>query len=1813
MKVTELFATAIGQVTRESGSVIGNSLKSIYSRITSIQPAIDSLAAIGVNIRTSSGEMRRVEDILQSLSTRWSDLSSEQRQNLGLQIAGRYQLSRFLILMDQFEEAQKASTTALNSEGSAYRENEAFLDSYQAKLNQLANSWTTLSTTMGEKVLGSGIVVVSESLTSIANATSFVVDKIGLLPPLFTIAGAAFLAFNNHTRTSIASQGVLATSLVRTGDAMTIATGRSRVLQQQLYNLTLAGRATAASFGFMGKAMGGALSFLTTAALPLAAFAALGAAISYATNKVVEHRQAQKESQEEIDKLTKSYGENETQIESLISRYEQLDKQVKSGSIAETDSEYLKVQQDLYTLLPSVAASVDEKGQAHLRSADAIRQEVGYLKELSKVDAEQFINDFQSKLADLNDKISETQDKLNEINERQNSGYSELIPWFGVREKAQLEDMADSIIGRRDIEAKLEERKRLFQDLGKSYATYYGVQSNVTEEDQKYIDTIVTKNSKLLESKKGIKEVENQVKAYIGSVGEIRKVSGNLFDTERIQHLSKYNADAVNLFNEMSTAMKNGNQDWDKYGDSLEKVGFNGNEVTSILNLLKTGHDEATGATIAYVDASEEAVEVEEDRRTSAEKLAGVTGDQIDSIYELIGTYQLLSDLEADNKNKSEELLAVTDQLAAIYPHLAKNKKINIEAIQAEAKAQDILLKAIESLTQGKLTKEQQQTVVTALQAKKRIDILKKELAAQQAVVQKFNEMSKTLADNANTLEQEKLASRAYDRAKQLTADIDLELPDFNAQIDALGTVIDYRGREAEAIEKQSKANEKQNKAYESSTYVTDKFRQALEKLNLQLEKQRAIKAKFPEHSKEYQNALQSEINLMKEQVKLYDEQSKSLDKQIKSGKIQEVGKVVTTSSPSTSASTTNSYASGGSTSAQVWNFFKSKGFTDNIVAGIMGNLEMESRLNPNAINKSSGATGIAQWLGGRKTNLSNFAKQSGTSMYDLNTQLNFLWKELNGSERRTMSYLQGNQSASASQVAAMFDKLFERSEGTHIPQRQKYANQFLSQFAGTTSSVTNTTSASESASEASKLAAENLSSIDQAKSDLLQLQQDIINTNSQIAQLEIELVNAQISTFERKKVNYDQFLENSDLRLSKMADDSKAYRDEIAQQKYSLLDKQKVNEDEIKFLRDTINSNKLSAAATEEFKVKLHELGIEKNNIILKLQEIEKLRITNILAEWQKGFENLAKVVQNGDNRLKKLSTSSREYRAELEKQISATSRQTEIIKNQMAYLSGVIAQGTKNGLINPNDIKELNDQLHQLGITLNELQFKQQELGFEKIQSIMKEFSETIDDLDYKMDRYNKVISSLDSDSEDYRVIQESLIPLLEEKAQLIYDERKAILDQMKSESLSIEQKKELAETLEDLSLAYWDVNSQLKQMQDNYNKLISDSLSKIKDEYLKGLREESDKTVESLEKAIETAEDYYNPLIEKQQERLKQLGEEIEKEDRLQRLREINSEIQKVRNDKRFSYIDATGKEILTYDKGRVSELEKERDELLKQYEREDVKKAIQDEIDRLEKAKNDKVETLREEIEEVKKRYDQLISEEEKKWDELIEQAGKGTLDFSTIMDEFYGTSLTNLSKYVQNVQTQIQAIKDAYASLSQISVPEPTQVPTPSPSNGGGTTTGGSIGGIGIPTGGVVNKPAPNGYTKLISPGGAVISVRDDIVDKRMDQGYKLAEYHDGGIVGNGKTSRLTELANKLFNKKPGEQIIKSLNGELQIPPKNIANGFKNIGNLVNSITPNKQSLVPVGDTFQLNNVTIQADNPQDFMQQLRTITRMNKR
>lgn len=115
--------------------------------------------------------------------------------------------------------------------------------------------------------------------------------------------------------------------------------------------------------------------------------------------------------------------------------------------------------------------------------------------------------------------------------------------------------------------------------------------------------------------------------------------------------------------------------------------------------------------------------------------------------------------------------------------------------------------------------------------------------------------------------------------------------------------------------------------------------------------------------------------------------------------------------------------------------------------AGLVGNLIQESRLNPQAVNKI-GASGIAQWLGSRKD---DFIKEYGKPPHetDLDTQIDFIIKELNGKENEAYKKVIENESNDSSVYAEIWSNEYERpvDKEANIKARQRYAADTIATF----------------------------------------------------------------------------------------------------------------------------------------------------------------------------------------------------------------------------------------------------------------------------------------------------------------------------------------------------------------------------------------------------------------------------------------------------------------------------------------------------------------------------------------------------------------------------------------------------------------------------------------------------------------------------------------------------------------------------------------------------------------------------------------------
>lgn len=424
MEETVGHITAIGAVTMESGKVIGNSLKTIYSRITTIDDAKDILEGVGVALYDIQGNVLPVNDILADLASKWGTLSDSQRQNIAVTVAGRYQLSRFLALMNNWQTAVDATATAYTSQGSAMRENDQYLKSFEARINQLKNSFTDLSLAVGDAVLSDGMMAVIEGLKDIATFATNVVKEVGMLPIAF---GALFAVLNGfgvfkNIKTAIAG-AVVQLGIFRTAMTTATASGAGALggMVAGWRALTVAEAQASAGAKAFGWSLRGAL--ISTG------IGAILVGIGFAIEKLVSHFAKQKQIAEETEKANKalvdSYRNTEGGLDNLIKKHEELQEKVDSGAIkegTEAYNDYLQINQQVADALPTMVKYVDSNGKAHLESADAMKEEVKIAEQLSleyaKMEEIKFADDVQERVKSIKDlgkeleKLAKKREKL---------------------------------------------------------------------------------------------------------------------------------------------------------------------------------------------------------------------------------------------------------------------------------------------------------------------------------------------------------------------------------------------------------------------------------------------------------------------------------------------------------------------------------------------------------------------------------------------------------------------------------------------------------------------------------------------------------------------------------------------------------------------------------------------------------------------------------------------------------------------------------------------------------------------------------------------------------------------------------------------------------------------------------------------------------------------------------------------------------------------------------------------------------------------------------------------------------------------------------------------------------------------------------------------------------------------------------------------------------------------------------------------------------------------------------------------------------
>ena len=146
------------------------------------------------------------------------------------------------------------------------------------------------------------------------------------------------------------------------------------------------------------------------------------------------------------------------------------------------------------------------------------------------------------------------------------------------------------------------------------------------------------------------------------------------------------------------------------------------------------------------------------------------------------------------------------------------------------------------------------------------------------------------------------------------------------------------------------------------------------------------------------------------------------------------------------------------SNAAKAWNILRGRGYSAAAAAGILGNLDAESGVNPTILQNGRGpGTGIAQWENpGRWPILLRWARNSNKNPWAVETQVEFILYDLEGGEATTEAIINNRygglakfkQSKNVKWATDAFYNSFERGSIHRMEVRYASANKFYSQWA---------------------------------------------------------------------------------------------------------------------------------------------------------------------------------------------------------------------------------------------------------------------------------------------------------------------------------------------------------------------------------------------------------------------------------------------------------------------------------------------------------------------------------------------------------------------------------------------------------------------------------------------------------------------------------------------------------------------------------------------------------------------------------------------
>ena len=128
---------------------------------------------------------------MKGIAAVWDDLDDISRASLLETLAGKVRANQVAALLDNFSQAEKVLQTIAEDEGTAIANNEAKLNTIEARITKFKNATQHLTADIFQPELIKGVI---DSGAKLVNILDVLIQKAGALSPLFAVLGGATTA-----------------------------------------------------------------------------------------------------------------------------------------------------------------------------------------------------------------------------------------------------------------------------------------------------------------------------------------------------------------------------------------------------------------------------------------------------------------------------------------------------------------------------------------------------------------------------------------------------------------------------------------------------------------------------------------------------------------------------------------------------------------------------------------------------------------------------------------------------------------------------------------------------------------------------------------------------------------------------------------------------------------------------------------------------------------------------------------------------------------------------------------------------------------------------------------------------------------------------------------------------------------------------------------------------------------------------------------------------------------------------------------------------------------------------------------------------------------------------------------------------------------------------------------------------------------------------------------------------------------------------------------------------------------------------------